>query len=69
MVNLDRFSYIGLFSVGNIPLSQIENRAAFKKQVKTVFFGNGQPERGTDTSKVAIDVFGIRVAAIACCTP
>ena len=55
MANLDKFSYIGLFSGGNIPLSQIENPAAFKKQVKVLFFGNGQAERGTDTSKPAAE--------------
>jgi enterochelin esterase-like enzyme len=55
MANLDKFSYIGLFSGGNIPLSQIENPAAFKKQIKAVFFGNGQAERGTDVSKPAAE--------------
>ena len=51
MANLDKFSYIGLFSGGNIPLSDIKDPAAFKKQIKAVFFGNGQvgeqrPEQG-----------------------
>ncbi len=55
MANLDKFAYIGLFSGGNITLSQIENPAAFKKQIKAVFFGNGQAERGTDASKPAAD--------------
>ena len=55
MANLDKFAYIGLFSGGNITLSQIENPAAFKKQVKTVFFGNGEAERGTATSKPAAE--------------
>ena len=55
MANLDKFAYIGLFSGGNITLSQIENPASFKKQVKAVFFGNGQAERGTATSKPAAE--------------
>jgi enterochelin esterase-like enzyme len=55
MANLDKFAYIGLFSGGNITLSQIENPAAFKKQIKAVFFGNGQAERGTDTSRPAAE--------------
>jgi enterochelin esterase family protein len=55
MANLDKFAYIGLFSGGNITLSQIDNPAAFKKQVKAVFFGNGQAERGTAASKPAAE--------------
>ncbi|MGQ9633126.1 MAG: alpha/beta hydrolase [Bryobacteraceae bacterium] len=55
MANLDKFAYIGLFSGGNIPLSSIENPAAFKKQIKVVFFGNGQAEGGTATSKPAAE--------------
>ena len=44
MANLDKFAYIGLFSGGNIPMSEIQDPVAFKKQVKAVFFGNGQLE-------------------------
>jgi enterochelin esterase family protein len=55
MAKLDKFGYIGLFSGGNIPLSDIEDPAAFKKQIKAVFFGNGEAERGTDTSKPAAE--------------
>jgi enterochelin esterase-like enzyme len=44
MANLDKFGYIGLFSGGNIPMSEIKDPAAFKKQIKAVFFGNGQLE-------------------------
>ena len=44
MANLDKFAYIGLFSGGNIPMSEIKDPVAFKKQVKVVFFGNGQLE-------------------------
>jgi hypothetical protein len=55
MANLAKFAYIGLFSGGDITLSQIENSAAFKKQVKAVFFGNGQAERGRAASKPAAE--------------
>jgi enterochelin esterase-like enzyme len=54
MANLDKFSYIGLFSGGNIPLSEIKDQAAFKKQVKAVFFGNGQAEN-SGPSKAAVE--------------
>ncbi len=45
MANLDKFSYIGLFSGGNITLAEVKDPAAFKKQVKAVFFGSGEMER------------------------
>ena len=54
MANLDKFAYIGLFSGGNIPMSEIKDPAAFKKQVKAVFFGNGQLENSA-ASKAAKD--------------
>jgi enterochelin esterase family protein len=44
MANLDKFAYIGLFSGGNISSADIKDMAAFKKQVKVAFFGNGQME-------------------------
>jgi len=53
MANLEKFSYIGLFSGGNIPLSNIENPAAFKKQIKAVFFGNGQMENSGPSKAAA----------------
>ena len=54
MANLDKFAYIGLFSGGNIPLSEVKDPAAFKKQVKVVFFGNGELENSAP-SKAAAD--------------
>jgi enterochelin esterase-like enzyme len=54
MANLDKFAYIGLFSGGNIPMAEIQDPAAFKKQVKTVFFGNGQLENSAP-SKAATE--------------
>jgi enterochelin esterase-like enzyme len=53
MANLDKFSYIGLFSGGNIPLSEIKDPAAFKKQIKAVFFGNGQAENSGPSKTAA----------------
>jgi enterochelin esterase family protein len=53
MANLDKFSYIGLFSGGNIPLSDIKDPAAFKKQIKAVFFGNGQMENSGPSKAAA----------------
>jgi enterochelin esterase family protein len=45
MANLDKFSYIGLFSGGNVTLAEVKDPTAFKKQVKAVFFGSGELER------------------------
>jgi enterochelin esterase-like enzyme len=56
MANLDKFSYIGLFSGGNIPLAEIKDPAAFKKQVKVVFFGNGQLENSGPSKAAAEDL-------------
>jgi len=53
MANLDHFAYIGLFSGGNIPLAEIKDQAAFKKQVKAVFFGNGQLENSAPSVAAA----------------
>jgi enterochelin esterase family protein len=53
MANLDKFAYIGLFSGGNIPLAEIKDPAAFKKQVKAVFFGNGQLENSAPSKAAA----------------
>jgi enterochelin esterase family protein len=53
MANLDKFSYIGLFSGGNIPLSGIQDPAAFKKHIKAVFFGNGQMENSGPSKAAA----------------
>ena len=53
MANLDKFAYIGLFSGGNIPLSEIKDPAAFKKHIKAVFFGNGQAENSGPSKAAA----------------
>ncbi len=53
MANLDKFSHIGLFSGGNIQLSEIKDPATFKKQVKVVFFSHGAAEGGAQSKGVA----------------
>jgi enterochelin esterase-like enzyme len=65
MANLDKFSYIGLFSGGNITLAEIKDPAAFKKQVKAVFFGSGALERPEANLAAAADLKknGINAAA------
>jgi enterochelin esterase family protein len=47
MANLDKFSHIGIFSGGSIPLSEISDLEGFKKQVKVVFISYGSRENGT----------------------
>ena len=54
MANLDKFAYIGLLSGGNIPMSEIKDPAAFKKEIKAVFFSNGSMENGA-ASKAAVE--------------
>jgi len=56
MANLDKFSYIGLFSGGNITLAEVKDPAAFKKQVKAVFFGSGEQERPEANLAAAADL-------------
>ena len=51
LANLDKFSYIGLFSGGTIPPDQISD----KSKVKLVFMSYGSRERGSDGLKAAED--------------
>ena len=53
MAHLDKFGYIGLFSGGSIPTTEITNMAAFKKQAKVVFFSFGSLEPGAPGAKTA----------------
>ena len=46
MAHLDKFSHIGLFSGGSIPVSEIKDMADFKKKVKLVFVSYGSRENG-----------------------
>ena len=63
MANLDKFAYIGLFSGGNIPLAEIKDPAAFKKQVKAVFFGNGQLENSAPSKAAAEELKNVGINA------
>ncbi len=55
MANLDKFSYIGLFSGGSIAATDVKDPAAFKKQVKVVFVGSGSAEPMTAGAKTATE--------------
>ena len=55
MAHLDKFSYIGLLSGGNIPMTEVKDPAAFKKQVKVVFISNGSAEPMGAGNKTAVD--------------
>jgi enterochelin esterase family protein len=51
LANLDKFSYIGLFSGGTIPPADITD----KSKVKLVFMSYGSRERGSESVKAAAD--------------
>jgi enterochelin esterase-like enzyme len=55
MAHLDMFSHIGLFSGGNIAMSEITDMPAFKKQVKATFFSYGSQENGSAAAKTATE--------------
>ena len=46
LAHLDKFAYIGMFSGGSIPVSEIKDLADFKKKVKLVFASYGSRENG-----------------------
>ncbi len=69
MANLDKFSYIGLFSGGNITLAEIKDPAAFKKQVKAVFFGSGEQERPEANINAAAELKKNGINAVAYVSP
>lgn len=52
LANLDKFSYIGVFSGGTVTPDQISD----KSKVKLVFMSFGSRERGSDGLKAAADV-------------
>jgi enterochelin esterase-like enzyme len=54
LAHLDKFSHIGLFSGGSIPVSEVKDMADFKKKVKLVFVGYGGRENGS-TSKTNVE--------------
>lgn len=63
--NIDKFSYIGIFSGGNIMPQDITDMEAFKKQVKLVFMSYGSREgsapRGGSTNPAGPE--GAKLAA------
>ncbi len=73
MANLDKFSYIGLFSGGNITLAEVNEQAkgpaAFKKQVKAVFFGSGEQERPEANINAAAELKKNGINAVAYVSP
>ena len=54
LAHLDKFSYIGIFSGGNIALTDIKDLADFKKKVKLVFVSYGSRENGA-TGKTNVE--------------
>ena len=44
MANLDKFSYIGIFSGGSISLDDVDNAPGFKEKIKLVFASFGSHE-------------------------
>ena len=46
LANLDKFSYIGIFSGGSIALTNVTDMAAFQEKVKMVFVSYGSRENG-----------------------
>ncbi len=46
LANLDKFSYIGIFSGGSISPEDVNNAPGFKEKVKLVFIGYGSREIG-----------------------
>lgn len=62
LANLDKFSYIGLFSGGTIPPADITD----KSKVRLVFMSYGSRERGSESVKAAADALnqaGIKSAS------
>ena len=54
LAHLDKFSHIGIFSGGNIALTDIKDMADFKKKVKLVFVSYGSRENGA-TGKTNVE--------------
>lgn len=63
--NIDKFSYIGIFSGGNIMPENITDIDAFKKQVKVVFmsFGSGESSAPRGGGSAPAGPEGVRLAA------
>jgi enterochelin esterase family protein len=51
----DKFSYIGMFSGGSIPPSEVKDMTAFKKAIKLVFISYGSKESGATAAKANVE--------------
>jgi enterochelin esterase-like enzyme len=62
MANLDKFSYIGLFSGSTIAATEITDAAAFKANVKALFMSCGDKENPTalQTSQADLEKLGVK---------
>ena len=62
LAHLDKFSHIGIFSGGNIAMSEIKDVNDFKKKVKVVFVSYGSRERGAagKANVVALQQAGVK---------
>ncbi len=55
LAHLDQFSHLGIFSGGNIGLTNITDQATFKQKVKLVFMSYGSKENGSAGAKAAAE--------------
>ena len=62
LAHLDKFSHIGIFSGGNIAMTDIKDPVSFKKKVKVVFVSYGSRENGAagKTNVEALTKAGIK---------
>lgn len=56
--HIDKFSYIGIFSGGSVPPSEVKDRAAFKKAIKLVLLSYGGKENGA-TAKANVKAMNL----------
>jgi len=65
LANVDKFSYIGVFSGGNIMPQNIADMDSFKKQVKLVYmsFGSRESSAGRGGSATPSGPVGIKLAS------
>jgi len=63
--NLDKFSYIGLFSGGTISTNDVTSTPAFREKVKVVFCSCGSRENaaGIRSNQEALDSIGVKNTA------
>jgi enterochelin esterase family protein len=69
LAHLDKFSHIGLFSGGSIPVSEVKDMADFKKKVKLVFVSYGGRENGATGKTNVEELKNAGVNAVYCESP